>query len=313
MLGSMCVPLDGSPWSEQALPLAISIARRSGADLTLVRVHVPVIYVFIGDVNLGGVPIADTLIDADVRASERAALDQLRSQLSSDSDLRITCALLDGPVAGSLAEHVAASRYDLVVMTTHGRGAFSRFWLGSVADSFIRHSTTPTLLIRPHDTPIAQIDAPALRRILIPLDGSLLAEQIIPAALALGETQDAEYTLLHVDEAEPSTLLAAHRSVEIAPIRPLHSTSQHYLDAVAERLRAHGHRVSITVATGPAAPTILRHAQASQADLIALATHGRSGLPRLALGSVADKIIRGADTPILLIRPTAPTESITHV
>ena len=85
------------------------------------------------------------------------------------------------------------------MMTTHGHGPLSRFWLGSVADEMVRRATTPILLVRPHEKAIDLAAEPVLRHILIPLDGSALAEQVLGPAAALGSLlQCDDYTLLRV-------------------------------------------------------------------------------------------------------------------
>jgi nucleotide-binding universal stress UspA family protein len=285
MFQSLLVPLDGSPFGEQALPLAQEIARRSGAAVEVAHVHDPV---------------ADRLLtyytlDPRVKESERA---YLRSQAGPPAALpggSATSALLNGPVVDALREHAAAIHADLVVMTTHGRGPLSRFWLGSVADQLVRHLSIPILLVRPRDAPPdPQGEKPVLRRVLVPLDGSALAEQILEPALALVELMGAKCCLFRVVEpvGKPATL---NRRQEDA---------RAYLEQVAQPYQARSLPVHTRVAvhSHPAA-AILDEAQALRIDLIALATHGRGGLKRLLLGSVADKVLRGASIPVLVRRP----------
>jgi nucleotide-binding universal stress UspA family protein len=204
---------------------------------------------------------------------------------------------------------VATQRADLVVMTTHGRGPLSRAWLGSVADQLVRSLAVPILLVRPRETASELRGEPALRHILIPLDGSALAEQMVRPAVALGTVMQADYTLFQVvphvrlpgfdptgselSETTEPPLLGQHRR-----------EAEYYLDQIADGLRAQGRRVQTRVVVHPhAAAAILEEVQARGIDLLALATHGRGGLPRLLLGSVADKVLQGAAIPVLLYRP----------
>lgn len=288
---SILVPLDGSRFAEHALPVARQLALRSGAMLNLVHVHVPIINVSMGAWNMGGVPVVNEQMDAEIRQSEQAYLQSLRERFAAD-DLQITCEILYGAVVPTLREHAADLHADLVIMTTHGHGAFSHVWLGSVADSFVRHSDIPTLLIRPtaeEENTIATDQPWSIQRILIPLDGSALAERILDPACRLGDLLDVDYWLLAV--AEPSEA-GEHESAAHA-----------YLDQMACELREQGHTVHTEVTIGQPARTILDVAQRHAIDLVALATHGRGGLSRLLLGSVADKVVRGAELPVLLVHP----------
>ena len=138
MYHSLLVPLDGSALAEQALPLALNIARRASSSLNVVQVHVPFTLV-----------CADTMypgvfeVEANVLEQERAYLDGIVKRLASVSPVPVTSALVEGPViAEMLNGHVVTTKADLIVMTTHGRGPLSRFWLGSVADELVRRATT---------------------------------------------------------------------------------------------------------------------------------------------------------------------------
>jgi nucleotide-binding universal stress UspA family protein len=145
------------------------------------------------------------------------------------------------------------------------------------------------------------------RSILVPLDGSPNAEVILPHVLALGQAARVEYTLLRVVEsvmiARPMPPNAAVRELDDQLIDQLRVDAQIYLEQVAERLAAQGLTTRIEVIVAPqAASAILEQAQQDRSDLIAMATHGRRGLARVLLGSVADNVLRGATTPVLLYR-----------
>ena len=163
----------------------------------------------------------------------------------------------------------------------------------------------PILLVRPQEEAPNLATQVTLRHILIPLDGSDLAEQILEPAIELGCLTQAEYTLLRVVEPfmppphEPTGPLFDQLARE----------AQTYVDSVAERLRGRSLRVQTRVVINRwAAAAIMAEARVHANDLIALETHGRGGLARLLLGSVADKVVRGALTPVLLHRPLAETK-----
>lgn len=301
MYRSIVVPLDGSPFSEYAVPFAQAIARQSGATLRLIHVHIP-----IEEPRLDGVLRIDAHLDQESREHERAYLEQVQHQVVHEADLPATVTLLDGPVADALAEEIQLSDADLVVMTTHGRGGWARMWLGSVADHLLHHVTVPILLLRPHAT--AQ-PKPVFRKVLIPLDGSRLAAQIVDKVLELDPERQAEYTLLQI--VYPYVNLGYHGA---APVPDLdydmtiyrQKEAQRSLEEIAQRLRADGWRVQTRVVIEErSAVVILQEARTHQADLIALATHGRGGPARLLVGSVADKVVRGAECPVLIFHPAS--------
>jgi nucleotide-binding universal stress UspA family protein len=293
MYRSILVPLDGSPFGEHALPLALSLARRAGAHLHFAHVH------------MAPTPSLTEAADAELRANERLYLDGLVQRLRAHWDVPITTILLDGPIAQALDEYAGACEADLIVMTTHGRGALTRFWLGSVADTLMRRVPMPVLLIRPQEQRLDITHEPVVHHILIPLDGSALAEQMLTHATALGRLVEAEYTLLQAIEplfitygAEQYVVAADDQAME-----PLRERADAYLDRIAAQLRADGLRTQTATVIDQAAGAILDYAQEHAVDLTALETHGRSGLARWLIGGVADKVIRGATVPVLLHRP----------
>jgi nucleotide-binding universal stress UspA family protein len=311
MYRSILVPLDGSTFGEHALPIALSVARRSGATVQVVHVYVPLATVY-----AESRPGLENTFNPSYRQHGEGYLDRVVKRLADASPVRVTSCLLDGSIVGdALLEHVNATRPSLTIMTTHGRGSLARAWLGSVADDLVRRTSTPMLLARPHEgKPDLHADV-AFRRVLVPLDGSEFAERIVEPALALGGLSQAEYTLLRVikplmvggyDLAAP--VPHALEQTLLHDLEQLYEqdrqAAERYLDNVAERLRKQSVKVAIRVATGEsAAVAILNEVKAHNTDLVAIATHGRSALPRLFLGSVADKVLRGTTAPVLVYRP----------
>lgn len=306
MSKTILVPLDGSTLSERALPLACSIAQRSGATLRLVHVHMRH---SANPLYVEGLPILDEDLHSLGREHERVYLQRTCTRLEAESDLTITCEILDGggSIAIDLVRDAVASGADLVVMTTHGRGGLERAWLGSVADGLVRLSTVPILLLRQAEGALETDGGPNIEHVVIPLDGSGLAEQIIEPALALGTCMEAKYTLLHV--VEPVTRFD-HSPVTTTADASFRETewrqraAERYLDDVAQRLRAKGQQVATMVVHAPQpALAILEEARQRRNTVVAMATHGRSGLTRRLVGSIADKVLRGATMPVLLYRP----------
>jgi nucleotide-binding universal stress UspA family protein len=300
MYRSILVPVDGSTFSEHALPVAARIARRAGAHLQLVRV----------------VP-SDPVEDVFVSAGERYPWDEGRTYLRRAADqmeartgLRPAVRLLGGPVEDTLCEYATGHGADLVVMTTHARRPLPRFWLGSVADELASRLPMPLLLVRPRGEAPDWAAAP-LKNMLIALDGSPWAEAVLGPAVELGRLTGAAFTLLGAVSPPPVATfdLPVYGTglIDESALEGVKGGMQAYLEGAARPLREQGLEVRTRVVTeGRPAVAILAEAEAQPCDLIALATHGRRGLSRLFLGSVADKVVRGASASVLLCRPLAP-------
>lgn len=298
MIRSILVPLDGSSFSEQALPLAMKVARASGARLHLVQVHEPPVL----PVNPEGASMAFAEWESAIRQAEEENLRAVANRCMEAGVAVARAELLEAPVANALSTYAHEVGVDLVVMTTHGRGGISRAWVGSVADAVARRCSAPVLLIRP---PLERTGAD-LGHILIPLDGSELSEQVIEAAVALGVLTGARYTLLRVALPVPSLPIRVELPADEQRALEERQRAEilQELDRAAEPLRVRGYRVDTMVVHDESpALAILECAGQVGADLIALATRGRGGWSRIALGSVADKVMRGAVVPVLLYRP----------
>lgn len=298
MLKSILVPLDGSAFAEEALPTALAIAARESARLELVIVHE-----VLPPYRVQGAPPWDSRLDKETREERSRYVAAVADWARRTTPVPVTATFLDGPVVMTLAEYIEIG-IDLVVMTTHGRGGLSRLWLGSVADALVRQVTVPMLMIQP-DGSGARVQRPrSFARILLPLDGSPLAEDAIEQAVALGGPE-AEYTLLRVVPLLVTEVLVAkvadvvHVEAEADRVQ-----TEEYLGRTAHRLRSRGLRVKTrTLVHQQPARAILEYAADQGVDLIAIATHGRGAAGRLLVGSVADKVLRGARVPVLIHRP----------
>ncbi len=302
MIRTVLVPLDGSPFGEQALPLALQIARRAQAAVQLIHVHQPVSTPWSGSEMA-----ADLTLEAEVRDQEKEHLRETAGRLAQQGTATVTAAVLDGPVADAIHEQALACGADLVVMATHGRGPLARFWLGSVADQLIRRLTVPLLLVPPQEGEPLPAE---VRHVLVPLDGSEQAEQILGPALDLAGLLVAAVTLLRVVEppAVPDHHWGGHAAGGADPklLQQLEADARGYLERVVIGLEGRAPPVTTRlVLNRRTADAILAEAGMRPGTLVALATHARAGVARLVLGSVADKVIRGAVAPVLVYRPLA--------
>jgi nucleotide-binding universal stress UspA family protein len=304
MYRNIIVPVDGSPFAAQAVATAASIARSSGADLWLTRVHEAYLY-----------EETDYSLAFDLSHRDQAEhLADVADFVEANFNIQAERRLLDGAVVPALCGFAEELEGPLIVMSTHGRTGFSRFWLGSIADGIVRYASTPVLMLK-HRGEEVGLAAPAhpFARIVVPLDGSDVAECALPYAAALATAYASGVTLLRI--VSPARVPAAAYAVPFAaPTEPLEDNlnsrvdaAQSYLVAVAARLEAEG--MTFVVATDvrvaeSSAPAILDAAKWQSADTIALATLGR-GASRLLAPSIADKILRGGPDAVLIVRAPA--------
>jgi nucleotide-binding universal stress UspA family protein len=309
MFHRIVVPLDGSAFAEIAIPAALQLARRTeGARVHFIRVYEPRFQI---------VPSQEMMWSAEPDAALRkVASDYLAAvieRVRGDASVPITCELVDGSAGPRLVERIGAWTADLVVMTTHGRGPVSRFWLGSVADYVVRHTATPTLLLRPKDD-LDWIPADLrIARILATTDFSPASDTILGPVAAFARLHGAVIELVHVVElALGYTSAVFPYPVPAAPEldEAARRIASEQLERRAAVLRNDGLVVTTNVLFGTGvASTILDRVRESTPDLVALATHGRTGWRRAVVGSVADKLIRGSGGAVLLIG--APAEPAT--
>jgi nucleotide-binding universal stress UspA family protein len=299
---SILVPLDASPLAERAIPLAASLAERASGSLHLAMVHVPA-----PAWALPQIGAADPALDQEIRSGEGRYLSRRLQDTAAGTSVPVSEALLDGDIPEAIAEYAADRQADLIVMTTHGRGPVSRFWLGSVADRLIRCTDRPVLLLHPAAARVpARVEQ--LQRILVPLDGSPLAELAESPALMIARLSGGVLDLFRV--VEPAVPIWAPFPGGALPgeapdsLRLRVEHAERELEERAEAIRAAGVSVGTGVLVGPdPAGAILHRVQEVTADLIVLATHGRGGLSRVLLGSVTDKVVRAAPVPVLVCPP----------
>jgi nucleotide-binding universal stress UspA family protein len=310
MFKTIIVPLDGYAFGEHALPLAVSIARRAEASIRLVHVMQPFVEM-VPELTAYQGPI-----EAEYREEKDRYLKGMAERVREASGVPVSTILLEGEIPATLRETASDGKADLIVMTTHGRGPLARFWLGSVTDQMVRESPVPLLLVHPErEAPDLKAD-PVFTKMLLPLDGTPLAEQILPPATELARLMKASCTLLRVVHTDiPDTIATESRGaivtqrvrMMVEQIETLQRNQQEaaakYLDGVADRMRARGVPVEIKAILDEQPAAAILHELGKECDFVALETHGYSGLKRLWLGSVADKVIRGSHVPVLVQRP----------
>jgi nucleotide-binding universal stress UspA family protein len=282
------VAIDFSAASRSVLARAAVLARPLAARVTVLHVDEPPYPGALGEFP-GGIP-ADTSIPPEklARRLRNFAAKILPSAVSGD-------VVVGHGVAGPTIVAIARERKSrLIIAATHGYSGFKRLMLGSTAGYLSRHSPCPLLVLR--RTPRTQPVKP-IRSLLAPIDLSAPSRQAAHVAVDLATRLRGRLTLLHVvppiDGGAADTRAAARSAVK--------------LDQLAKKLERGGNRIRSVVAHGAAAPEIV--AAGAKADLIVIATHGRSGLGRLLLGSTAEAVIRQAPCPVLVLRSPQPVKA----
>ncbi len=291
MIKSILLPLDGSRLAESVLPYASELATKTGAELTLfTSIHQV-------DAWTGYLAQVDTGQQSELAAvylKEKA--EELRAR-----GLKVRTEIVYGAPAETILNYAADQDVDLIAMSTHGRSGITRWAFGSVADKVLHSTHRPLLLIRGAEQ---GEQSGVISKILVPLDGSKVSLAVLPFVEELAQTLGASLVLFHA-----LPLLSALPGAETAPLyvgnmyETLQAQAEQLLGRVEKEVKQRGIEVSRLVAVGSEVTHIVQAAQDTGADLIALSTHGRSGLDRWVMGSVAEGVVRRSALPCLVIRP----------
>lgn len=299
MFSNILVPLDGSGLAEEALSIAIKVAQVHNAQLHILRVAETEI--------MGVVPMHPQDTRFPVHFSEekweqgRTYIDAIAQQYS-EIDRPIIPLIERGRPAETILLIAEDREIDLIIMSTHGRSGLSRWAFGSVTERVLRHATCPVLTIR---------SAQTIKQILVTLDGSKLAESVIQPTIEIARVLGAEITLLKVAEpqapdlATVATLEHVEHGLGDNIVLAEYSRAQDYVQQVAHRHQREDVSIHAAVTEGHVAKGILNVADQIDFDMIAMSTHGRSGIRRWVYGSVTEKVLRAYKGSMLVLRPEA--------
>lgn len=291
MIDRILLGADGSDVSRHAEQTTLRLARATDAEARAVHVlQRPSLYA-------AGPGFDPRILEARRETGEQV-LGQVRER-AVEADVSVTTELVEGRPAEQLLAQADAWDADLLAVGTRGYGTLERAIVGSVADQLVRTSPVPVLTVsqasdEPPPSPI--------ERILLPSDGSKASLAAAPFALELARATGAELVLVHAitPELEGGKYLDRPASA-VAEVHD--ELADEALDPLAERCRRADVPHERRVVHAPAAEAIVDEAEERDADLIVMATHGRSGIQRFLVGSVADKVLRTASTPLVTVRP----------
>ncbi len=279
MYKKILVPLDISELSMVALPYAEQMAGRLGSEIILLSVSESA---EAQDYHKHQMHV-ETIINTTKHNAERYL------EKREGKEIKVESVILVGHPAEEIVDYADKEDIDLIVMATHGRSGIGRWTLGSVVDKVMRATKRPVALIRAKGARPDVREKGILNKALVPLDGSKEGEAVIPYIEELASGLKAEVLLLQVGPSKADT--------------------EDYLEKVSDRLKSKGITTRFEVRVGDAAGEIIKLADELNADLVAMSTHGRSGIGRWALGSVAERVLNAGNTPLLLVRaPGASTD-----
>jgi nucleotide-binding universal stress UspA family protein len=284
------VPLDGSALAERALPYAVRLAQRTGAEIALLRAVLA--HTFPGT--------DPTEAEVKVTQEAEAALEQVAARLRAQGIAASVHVYYD-TATSAIVDAMRAQHADLVIMSTHGRSGLGRWLYGSVAEHVLQHATAPVLLVPARCR--REWGDPTSGPVVVGLDGSPLAEAALAPAAQLAAWLDSPLVLAQV--VEPVVPVVTDGAAYVPPFdeEAELAAARAYLARLVADPRLGGRPAEVVAATGEPARTLVQLADERHAAALALATHGRTGLARLVLGSVAVAVLQRADVPLLIYQP----------
>jgi nucleotide-binding universal stress UspA family protein len=301
MYKRLLIPLDGSERAEAILAHLTPFLARFNSELTvLVAVETPNVE------QLDMFPKG--AVDDMLAAAEGNAFDYAESVTNrlNQQGLQAHGTVRRGRPADVILDMAEEVDADLVAMSSHGYGGWKHLLHGSTAEQVLRASRAPVLVVKSYEhtevesDPLRQLPLRPLRwrRILVPLDGSPDAENVLADAVELAKVQDSVIQLLRVGHFAPATGFYADT---IPPLSDL-KAEKAYLKEVANRYTSTGLQIDTEVTLGYPISAIVEYIKHNPVDLVAMTTHGRSGLSRWVLGSVAESLLRRVHVPVFLRR-----------
>jgi len=300
MYEKILVPLDGSELAEVALPYAEELAGRLGSEVRLLYVSEPAEASYRRMHQFYMQKVAE----ATKHAAERYA------EKPGEKAIKVESRILVGNPAEEIVDYADKADIGLIVMATHGHSGIKRWALGgSVADKVVRATKQPVAIIRARGARPDVREKGVLNKALVPLDGSKESEAVIPYIEELASKLKVGLILLQV----VARAYHVHEGIEVPyteeEVKPLEADAERYLEKVSKALQGKGISTRWEVRVGHEAEEIIEFADEIVADLVAMSTHGQTGISRWAFGSVTDKVLHAGNTPVLLVRtPGAITE-----
>jgi nucleotide-binding universal stress UspA family protein len=303
MYTRLLITLDGSKVAEQVLPYARFLAKALKIPVELLGVVDPETLVAFANPAQGR--HLDTLV---AETMSRSAI-YLETTARSFQGAQVKSSVATGKPEDEVIEKAAADKNTLIVMATHGRSGIQRWLLGSVADKVLHGATNHLLLVRASEQ--GKTDGEAiLKTVIVPLDGSALAEQALPYIVDLAQKMQLQVVLVRAYALSPAISAEDYGYYSAELLDHLESEARDYLQGKVNEIKQRGiTNVTSVVNTGYGGEEIITLARNTPDNLIAMCTHGRSGMKRFVLGSVTERVVRHSGDPVLIVRSDAISAS----
>lgn len=299
MYTRMLIPLDGSKTAEQVLPYARTIANKLRIPVELLGV------IDVAELALHLSAEKVRHLEKLIEMGEHSSMDYLKGVAYTFPNRSVVCSTEKGGAAEAIIDQAANDKGTLIAMATHGRSGINRWVLGSVAEKVLRATNNPLLLVKAADN-VKSVEDARLTSVIVPLDGSELAETVLPAVTELASKLDLEIVLFRAFNIPYSIYAGADGYYAInfdQLIAEMKEEAAAYLEKKTEDLKRKGiEKVSFVAKEGLGADEIISFGRQTPDNLIAMCTHGRSGVKRWVLGSVTETVVRHCGDPVLIIR-----------
>ncbi len=287
MFTKMLIPLDGSKNAEKVLPYARNLAGKFKIPIELLAVID--IAEMATHISAEKARYLDTMIEDGVRASTT----YLRGIATTFPEAAVTCTVEKGSAVETIIQKGETDTGMLITMATHGRSGLNRFLLGSVAEKVLRGAANPLLLIRAADE-AKGIGEEKLTSVIVPLDGSELAESVLPMVAGVAKKLGLEVVLFRAYHI-PYNAYAGDDGYYAVNYDEL-------ISSVRDVKKLGIEKVSMLIKEGFAGDEIITLGRKTPDNLIAMCSHGRSGMKRWVLGSVTETVVRHSGDPVLVVR-----------
>ena len=296
MYKKLLIPLDGSKTAEYVLPYARFLA---------IKLNLPTELLSVVEFPASAAAEKALYLDPIIERASDVTRQYLNRIAKSFDGVNVTVAVEQGSPEEIILGSAETDEKTLIAMATHGRSGIARWLLGSVAEKVVRAAKNPLFLVRAKDGAKTQGHA-SLNAIIVPLDGSEVAESILPHVIELARATELKVVLLQAFTLKQ----IMHAYKDYIPDfdaleRSSKSGASRYLQEKERQLKEAGLDVSSVAAEGETAETIIELAKGAPDSLIAMCTHGHSGIRRWMLGSIMEKVVRHADNPVLAVRGKA--------
>src|SRR5262245_13186732 len=298
MYSKILIPLDGSRTAEKVLPYARYLARKFRIPVELLAV------IDIAEIATHMAAEKARFLDAMIEEGVKYSTSYLRGVATTFPNTEVKCEVERGKADEVIIERGTADTKMLIAMATHGRSGLNRFLLGSVAEKVLRGSSSPLLLVRAAEEGKAEGET-RIDSVIVPLDGSELAERVIAPVVEISKALDIEVVLFRTYSIPYNTYAGddafmVNNDKLIAGLRD--ETDEYLEKKVAEIKKLGVAKVSAVSKEGLAGDEIIAVGKKTPDNLIAMGSHGRSGVRRFVLGSVTETVVRHSNEPVLVIR-----------